>query len=112
MSRLNKLIPSIHRSTFSTSFKMAAVTLPIISYFPSEGQANSFWETIPRSFPDITRVPLGFPEKLKSPLAWKADDIKTHLSDYVIKLSPEDVAHVESALFSFKGTNNAAIVIS
>ncbi|KAK6212664.1 hypothetical protein LQW54_005086 [Pestalotiopsis sp. IQ-011] len=81
---------------------MAAVTLPNISYYPSERQANSFWETIPRSFPDITRVPLGFPEKLKSPLAWKASDIKAHLSDYVIKLSLEDVAHVETALFSFK----------
>lgn len=112
LNPLNKLIPHIDRSTFSTSFAMAAVTLPNISYFPSERQAKSFWETIPRSFPAITRVPLGFPEKLKSPLAWKASDIKAHLSDYVIKLSPEDVAHVETALFSFKGTNNVVVVIA
>ncbi|RYP55597.1 hypothetical protein DL771_012351 [Monosporascus sp. 5C6A] len=83
---------------------MAVVGLAsTVPYFPSDQQEQSFWETIPKSPPDATRVPQGFSKKLSSPLAWKADDIAHRLSAYEVQLEAGDVVAVESALGAFKG---------
>lgn len=81
----------------------AAISSPL-PYFPSEKQAESFWEAMPQELPKIVRVPFEFPKKLSSPLAWNAKDVQAHLAEYVVELSPKDVDEIESALASFKGT--------
>jgi hypothetical protein len=85
---------------------MAAATLCPLPYFPTDQQAKSFWEATPENFVGPSRVPLGFPEQLVSPLAWRAEDVQARLSSYVVELTKEDVDAVESALSTFKGRSD------
>lgn len=49
-----------------------------------------------------TSLPKGFPEKLTSPLVWDGKDIEKN-SDWVYKLSDEQLDEIDAGLKSFKG---------
>jgi hypothetical protein len=49
-----------------------------------------------------TSLPAGFPQKLASPLVWEGKDIETR-SDWIYKLSDEQLDEIDAGLKSFKG---------
>lgn len=51
-----------------------------------------------------TSLPAGFPQKLTSPLVWEGKDIEQR-SDWIYKLSDEQLDEIDAGLKSFKGKN-------
>lgn len=48
-------------------------------------------------------LPAGFPLFVESAMAWTADDFKD-MKEYMYTLTSEDLAEIDNALTSFKGT--------
>jgi hypothetical protein len=77
---------------------------PAIPYIPSEADTARFWhEEYNKGRPRNVDVPEGYPEKLISPLAWKAQDIERNTPEWYLNLSDEDLTAIDSALARFEG---------
>lgn len=51
-----------------------------------------------------TSLPPGFPQKLTSPLVWEGKDVEQR-SDWIYKLTDEQLDEIDAGLKSFKGKN-------
>ena len=77
------------------------IVRPDISWIPSYKVYKERVETLKALYPDRpTALPEGWPAQIDAPRAWSGEDFKS--DEYVIKLSAEDVAEIETGLAHFK----------
>jgi hypothetical protein len=79
---------------------MATATFP---YIPTQQTTDAFWAQQTRlQEMSSPRVPLGFPERLQSPLAWTAKQAEERRAEWVLNLTADDIKSVEAASGEFE----------
>jgi hypothetical protein len=76
-----------------------------VAYYPSQQHASLFRDTQQSTTQLEAGVPAGFPEKLRSPLAWTRDGIEKKRNEWMVELGNDDIKAVEQALAGFEGKN-------
>ena len=74
-----------------------------VSYYPSEVDTQRFWNLELSREKIGVDIPLGFPKKLDSPLAWTGAEIESKQVEWKLDLTSEEITAIHAALEAFEG---------